>query len=208
MRVALQRAKGCALPLNGCLLLVGLVAVTLPSGRAAVFQVAPSGSTSITGNIDGLPGPSMPGGNSPLRDAGQAKPKALKVDLMSAGTKADRDAPLYAAHCGSCHYNGSEDISSRRLGSEDKSAVYLSDPSDLIRLILYGIDMQRGDPLQVMPAFGSRLSDSEIARIAAYLRRTRTSDAPWAHVGKPVTAIRAHGSTARLERNSEHLHQG
>jgi hypothetical protein len=40
-----------------------------------------------------------------------------------------------------------------------------------------------------MPAYAS-LTDGEIARIAAYLRRTRTKGPPWSDLEKKVAAIR------------------
>ena len=45
----------------------------------------------------------------------------------------------------------------------------------------------------VMPAYDSSLTDAEIARLAAYLRRTRTKLPPWNDVEKKVAAIRREG---------------
>jgi len=42
----------------------------------------------------------------------------------------------------------------------------------------------------VMPAFGGALSDADIARIAAYLRRTRTSLPPWPDLAAKIAEIR------------------
>jgi mono/diheme cytochrome c family protein len=51
-------------------------------------------------------------------------------------------------------------------------------------------------PGVVMPAFGGALSDADVARIAAYLRRTRTSLPPWPDLATKVAAIRRrHGAT-------------
>jgi mono/diheme cytochrome c family protein len=47
-------------------------------------------------------------------------------------------------------------------------------------------------PGVVMPAFGGALSDADVARIAAYLRRTRTSLPPWQDLPAKITAIRRH----------------
>jgi mono/diheme cytochrome c family protein len=70
------------------------------------------------------------------------------------------------------------------------SAVHLSDPSNLIQVVLHGISAEEGMPGIVMPAFGGALSDADVARIAAYLRRTRTSLPPWPDLATKVEAIR------------------
>jgi cytochrome c553 len=41
-----------------------------------------------------------------------------------------------------------------------------------------------------MPGFGGALSDSDIARLAAYLRRTRTELPAWTNIESQVAAIR------------------
>lgn len=41
-----------------------------------------------------------------------------------------------------------------------------------------------------MPEYASALNDGEIARLAAYLRRTRTKFPPWPHLEAKVAAIR------------------
>jgi len=44
-------------------------------------------------------------------------------------------------------------------------------------------------PGLVMPVYAS-LTDSEIARLAAYLRRTRTKRPPWSDLEKKVASVR------------------
>ena len=68
--------------------------------------------------------------------------------------------------------------------------MHLPDPSNLIQVILRGISAEEGMPGVVMPAFGGALSDADVARIAAYLRRTRTSLPPWPDLAKKVAAVR------------------
>ena len=59
------------------------------------------------------------------------------------------------------------------------SAVNLPDPTNLIQVMLRGVTADEGMPGVVMPSFAHALSDADIARIAAYLRRTRTNLSPW-----------------------------
>jgi mono/diheme cytochrome c family protein len=51
-------------------------------------------------------------------------------------------------------------------------------------------------PGVVMPAFGGALSDADVARIAAYLRRTRTSLPPWPDLATTIAAIRRQNGAA------------
>lgn len=134
-------------------------------------------------------------GNGDARSQVLAKitSKALEIDETSTGRQTDPDARLYVAACASCHYNGSVDINPNRPDLALNTAVQLADPANLIRVILFGIDGPEGAPGLVMPAFGSGFSDADVARIANYLRRTRTDQPPWPDLEKTVAAIRAQG---------------
>jgi cytochrome c553 len=56
--------------------------------------------------------------------------------------------------------------------------------------VLRGINAKDGISGVVMPGFGQALSDTDIARIAAYLRRTRTALPPWSGLESKIAAIR------------------
>src|SRR5262249_41520988 len=101
----------------------------------------------------------------------------------------DPDGRLYTAACASCHYNAGSTPLVARPDLALNSAVRLSDPSNLIQVILRGISAEEGMPGVVMPAFGGALSDAGIARIAAYLRRTRTDLAPWRDLVAKLAAM-------------------
>jgi mono/diheme cytochrome c family protein len=102
----------------------------------------------------------------------------------------DPDTRLYTAACASCHYNAGSAPLAARPDLALNSAVHLSDPSNLIQVILRGISAEEGMPGVVMPAFGGALGDADVARIAAYLRRTRTSLPPWPDLATKAAAIR------------------
>jgi mono/diheme cytochrome c family protein len=51
-------------------------------------------------------------------------------------------------------------------------------------------------PGVVMPAFGGALSDNDVARIAAYLRRTRTKLPPWPDLASKIAGIRRQNGAA------------
>jgi mono/diheme cytochrome c family protein len=136
---------------------------------------------------------SLSGGDARPQAVATATSEALRIDATSTGRQLGPDGRLYVAACASCHYNGSAGINPNRPDLALNSAAHLADPANLIRVILFGIDAAEGAPGLVMPAFGTGFSDAEVARIAAYLRRTRTNEPPWPHLEKTVGEIRAQG---------------
>jgi mono/diheme cytochrome c family protein len=115
---------------------------------------------------------------------------AMSSASAKEGERFDPDARLYTAACASCHYNVAGTPLAARPDLALNSAVHLPDPSNLIQVILRGISAEEGIPGVVMPAFGGALSDADVARIAAYLRRTRTSLQPWPDLITKIAAIR------------------
>jgi mono/diheme cytochrome c family protein len=70
------------------------------------------------------------------------------------------------------------------------NALNLDDPTNLIQVMVHGIDARDGAPGVVMPAFG-HFSDADLAAIAGYLRATRTNKAPWTDLDQKIAAVRA-----------------
>lgn len=125
-----------------------------------------------------------------MDEARPAIDRALAANQAGIGQQYDAAARLYTAACASCHYN-SGSPNPLRPDLALNSAVNLSDPTNLIHVILSGVTAKEGAPDVVMPAFSHGLDDAEVARIAAYLRATRTTSAPWPDLEKTVAAIRA-----------------
>jgi len=121
---------------------------------------------------------------------------AMATATAKAGGSFDADARLYTAACASCHYNRDNAPLAARPDLALNSAVHLSDPNNLIQAMLRGISAEEGMPDVVMPAFGGALSDADIARIAAYLRRTRTSLPAWRDLATKIAAIRRQNGAA------------
>ena len=126
-----------------------------------------------------------------LASVSTAVSDAMSHASAKAGEQFDADARLYTAACASCHYNAAKAPLAARPDLALNSAVHLSDPSNLIQVIVHGVSAGEGTPGVVMPAFGGALSDADITRIAAYLRRTRTSLSPWPDLAAKVAAIRS-----------------
>jgi mono/diheme cytochrome c family protein len=111
------------------------------------------------------------------------------LDAAGAGQH-DEGARLYMAACASCHYNSGQKPLAARPDLALNSALNLPEPNNFIQVVLGGIDAKDGIPGVVMPSFGSALSDADIARIAAYLRSTRTKLPPWPDLESKITAAR------------------
>jgi mono/diheme cytochrome c family protein len=116
--------------------------------------------------------------------------RAMSYAALGSGQETDPDARLYMAACASCHYNAGVPLAARPDLALN-NALNLPDPSNFIQVVLHGIDGDDGIPGVVMPSFGRVLSDGDIARIAAYLRRTRTPWSPWPDLDKQIAALRA-----------------
>ena len=121
---------------------------------------------------------------------GPAVARAMSYAPLGTGQEIDPDALLYMAACASCHYNAGAPRA-LRPDLALNSAVNLPEPSNLIQVVLNGINAGDGIPGAVMPGFGHALSDRDIARIAAYLRRTRTALPPWTDLDAQIAALRA-----------------
>jgi mono/diheme cytochrome c family protein len=116
--------------------------------------------------------------------------KALSVSASGSGQEYDPDARLYASTCESCHYNGGTAPLVARPELALNTALWLDTPNNFIRVVLDGIGLDEGLPGVAMPGF-HHLSDADVARIGAYLRRTRTSLPPWPHLKTIVSKVRA-----------------
>ncbi len=104
--------------------------------------------------------------------------KSLPPRVQDSGPAADdvqlaTGEQVYTVHCGSCHLPtglGSEGLG---VSLSRNPIVQAPDPASLINVILYGPHLP-GPPFAVdrspMKMFGKRLSDSDIAALASYLR--------------------------------------
>jgi mono/diheme cytochrome c family protein len=116
--------------------------------------------------------------------------RALSYARLGTGQEFDADARLYMAACASCHYNAGHAPLAVRPELALTSALSLPDPTNLIQVVLKGVSATEGIAGVVMPSFAHALSDADIARIAAYLRRTRTNLPPWPDLDKKIATIR------------------
>jgi len=116
--------------------------------------------------------------------------RALQNSSIGSSDNYDPDANLYASACLSCHYNtGTVPLPARpELGLN--SALSLPEPTNFIQAVLRGVGSTDGARGLVMPACASSFSDAELVRLAAYLRRTRTTQPPWTDLENKVSVAR------------------
>ncbi|GAP25272.1 membrane-bound aldehyde dehydrogenase cytochrome c subunit [Gluconobacter frateurii NBRC 101659] len=103
----------------------------------------------------------------------------------------DADARLYQGACSACHYNSGPKPVSGRPELALNNALWLDEPNNLFQVMLHGIGAAEGQDNIAMPSFYTALSDHDMARIAAYLRRTRTTLPPWTDLEKKAAEARA-----------------
>jgi len=123
--------------------------------------------------------------------------EAVATSSLGSGQENDSDADLYASACISCHYNAGPGPLVARPELSLTSALTLPEPTNFIQSVLKGVGDTGGAPGLVMPEYGSSLGNGEIARLAAYLRRTRTKSPPWTNLEKKVAAIRRASAKSR-----------
>lgn len=132
-------------------------------------------------------------------DIDAATQQALAISSFGRDQEYDPEANLYASACMSCHYNRAPTPLATRPELALNSSLTLSEPTNFIQVVLNGVSSTETDNNSegaaglVMPAYESSLTDAEIARLAAYLRRTRTKLPPWNDLEKKVAAIRREG---------------
>lgn len=115
----------------------------------------------------------------------QAKPVVAETD---------EGAQLFAGACAGCHGPAAPmRMVDGRPGLEQSSALRAGSPRNLIKTLLGGIPLSRGEASHYMPAFADSLADSQIAAIAGYLRKQTCPARPWADLDKTISSLRQEG---------------
>jgi mono/diheme cytochrome c family protein len=123
-------------------------------------------------------------------DTETAIAKAAAASARNIAQLSDPDAHLYITACASCHYSGAAMPLAVRPDLSLNSALSLDEPTNFVKVVLSGISLKDGMPGVMMPGFAHSFSDAEIARLAAYLRATRTELPAWTDLETKVAAIR------------------
>ncbi|HET7369885.1 MAG TPA: cbb3-type cytochrome c oxidase subunit II [Gammaproteobacteria bacterium] len=111
--------------------------------------------------------------------APQPKPAVAKAEPAAEALPAGK--PLFSANCAACHGAGGAGIPGVFPPLKGNPAVNDADPTKHITVVLGGLKGATIDGVKYaaqMPAFGSLLSDAEIAAIINYERSAWGNDAP------------------------------
>jgi cytochrome c oxidase cbb3-type subunit 2 len=113
------------------------------------------------------------------------KTTASADESVQAGYDAAKGQDLYIANCSACHQAGGEGVPGVFPPLKGSGVVNKDDAARHIQLVLDGMQGGRAGGVVYaapMPAFAGALSDTAIADIIDYERRS------WGNHGKPVTA--------------------
>ncbi|MFT9166024.1 MAG: cytochrome c [Komagataeibacter saccharivorans] len=113
---------------------------------------------------------------------------ASMKDLV--GPQTNPNARLYAGACAACHANAGPQPVEGRPDLALNNALWLDEPTNLFQVILRGIGTTEGISTVSMPSFYHSFSDADLARLAAYLRATRTTLPPWTDLEKKAAEVR------------------
>lgn len=157
---------------------IGPMSAVVHDGLA---KLSPADRQALTRYIE-----SLGGGDARAAETAPALARAAAVRLGE-----DADGRLFNAACGSCHYSDGT-LNALRPDIALNTAALLDEPTNLIRVMLYGIGAKQGAPGIVMPGFAG-FGDRDIARLAAMIRETHTNRPAWTDLEKKVADIRAAG---------------
>ena len=127
--------------------------------------------------------------DAPARDvlAVEAGARGLQPALPLAGAR------LFQGACAVCHEPGQGPTLFGTKPSLALTTSLQSDrPTNLLQVILHGIQVPAHDGLGTMPGFKDSLGDAQVAALAAYLRARFAPDRPaWEDVASTVKRLRA-----------------
>ena len=118
----------------------------------------------------------------------QATPRPSVGNTKSEGG-AD-GAVIYAGACALCHEPTGQAFSAHGIALTASKVVAMPDARNLSRVILEGIDPPNASPAALMPGFGAALTDSQIAALMAYLRRSFSDQPAWSGLENTVREAR------------------
>lgn len=112
--------------------------------------------------------------------------------LVDAGRESEPGANLYLAACASCHYSAAAPAPAVRGSLSLSSALTSDDPANFIQTVMHGVGgaAQGRTTGPYMPGFALALTDTDIALLAAYLRRTRSDQPAWPNLPAAIAARR------------------
>jgi mono/diheme cytochrome c family protein len=112
-----------------------------------------------------------------------------------AAREAPRGAALFAGACAGCHETGAPMLAMGGPPLGAASDLRQDDPRNTIETLLQGIQPPSSRAAgPYMPDFGKALTDSQLAKIATYLRARFSDQHPWADLETSVAIARREGN--------------
>lgn len=125
-----------------------------------------------------------------------AEPRAAPDREAAAAAGQPAGAALFAGACATCHDAGAPMMLHGRPALGLGTPLRESTPRDVIQIMLQGLQPPVGTAGPYMPAFGTSLTDQEIAEIVAYLHARFGDHQVWpANLAHAVRDARAQGGS-------------
>ena len=125
--------------------------------------------------------------------------------VISSVPSAAPGAALYASACGTCHetsrpqpYGG--------LAFHLSTAVNAPDPTNIINVVLLGLNSPAGERGPIMPAFGGAITDPQLVELLRFMRATFSTAPAWSNL--EVLVARQRGRLEAIERVPTHGSEG
>jgi mono/diheme cytochrome c family protein len=99
-------------------------------------------------------------------------------------------ATLYAGACAMCHEATGLRFSAHGIHLASSKVVAMSDPRNLVHVILEGIEAPAGAPAASMPGFATAFTDQQVTALATYLRATFSDQPPWIDLENQIRKVR------------------
>ena len=129
-----------------------------------------------------------------MQPASAAKGRAAPADHAAQAAAAQpAGAALYAGACAACHDAGAAMMREGRPPLQFATPPQEDRPTDVIQVILQGVQPATGPRGPYMPAFAGTLSDGQVAAIAAYVRARYSDRPPWKDLTSAVAKGRRQG---------------
>jgi mono/diheme cytochrome c family protein len=100
-------------------------------------------------------------------------------------------AAIFANACAGCH-DGTQSLPHGGIKLTLSSAVISRTATNLVRIMLEGLQPPQGDAGAIMPGFASALTDGQLESLAAYIRSNIGGRQPWGDLEATVREARSH----------------
>jgi mono/diheme cytochrome c family protein len=111
-----------------------------------------------------------------------------------AGTAASSGEAIFAAACSSCH-DGSRPLPFGGIDLRVSSAVHAPDPTNIVNVVLKGLQPTPGERSPIMPSYGAVISDAQVVDLLIYMRTAFTNKPAWSGLPELVAKQRAKADT-------------